>query len=179
MRALSFLLVLLGVTLSGCNGPHLALPPKGYNPTYLRMITPVHAYADAARVTLTIDNTEVDRTGHIIEHPETVRVLSATEKATFERTLQRVRLVGFPPRPDDSTGPACFVPHHFFRYYSAAGRQVGEIAVCFCCSGSDANPSSPDANARAGTFYVDIGEAKAFVRGLGLRTDMMCDPVDG
>lgn len=179
MRALAFALLLVGGALSGCDGPKLALPPKGYKPTYLRVITPVHAYAGATQVRLIVDNTEVDRAGQIIEHPETVRVLSPAERAAFEDALHRVRLFGFPPREDRGFGPACFVPHHFFRYYSATGRQVGEIAVCFCCSGFDAKPAAPDANAQAGAFYVDISQAKAFVRGLGLRTEMSCEPVDG
>lgn len=35
---------------------------------------------------------------------------------------------------------ACFVPHHFFRFYDGTGRQVGELAVCFCCAGVRADP---------------------------------------
>ena len=45
--------------------------------------------------------------------------------------------------PQADFGPACFVPHHFFRMHDAAGKMIGEIAVCFCCRGVHAKPILP------------------------------------
>src|SRR5689334_1666272 len=110
------------------------MPSKDDNPTYLSMVVPAHPYPEATVVKLAVDNTEFDRrSGQVIEHPETIRVLTSDQRATFETALHRIRTVGFPPRY--TGGAACFVPHHFFRYYSASGQRVGEIAVCFCCAG--------------------------------------------
>ena len=177
MRALPILLIVLAAALTGCGKNRIAMPQIGYALTYLRVVAPAHPYPEAAVVKLAIDNTEFDhRSGRLIEHPDTIRVLTPSERATFESTLHRVRLVGFPP--PDAPSPACFVPHHFFRYYSATGKQIGEVAVCFCCGGFEATPALPFGNGRGGQkdeFNVSLGKTKAFVRSLGLRTDMMCD----
>lgn len=177
VRALPLFLILVAVTLAGCGQSRLALPANGDKPTYVLLITAAHPYADAAQVRLALDNTEINRqTGQVVEHPETMRVLSPAERATFESGLHRERLIGVPP-PELAT-PACFIPHHFFRYYSATGQQVGEIKVCFCCGGYEATPRLPYGNGRGDQrdeFKVNLTQTKAFVRGLGLRTDMMCD----
>jgi hypothetical protein len=171
------MVILAGVASAGCGKTQVVLPPDGSSLTYLRVISPVQPYPQATLVKLAVDNTEFDRrTGQVIEHPETVRVLSAAERATFEKTLHRERVIGIrPPEPDS---PACFIPHHFFRYYSGTGQQIGEIKLCFCCGGYRATPAFPYGSGRGGQgdeFKVNLTEAKAFVQSLGLRTDMMCD----
>lgn len=176
MRALPLGLICLSMLLSGCGKTRVAPPWKGDDPTYLRVISPVHPFPQAKLVKLVIRNMEFDpKTARIIEHPDTVRVLSAGERATFESALHRVRLIGIsPPEPDMA---ACFVPHHFFRYYSATGRQLGEIAVCFCCGGHMATPGLPYGNGRGGQadqFKMDERKTKAFVQSLGVPTDIMC-----
>lgn len=176
MRALSLLLIFLSVTLAGCGETHIAPPPEGYPLTYLQVISPAHPYPDAKIVKLVIRNMEFDpKTFDVIEHPDTVRVLSPTERATFENALHRVHLIGVPPPEGDLA--ACFVPHHFFRYYSATGRQIGEIAVCFCCGGFLTTPALPYGNGRRGQgdqFIGDLRATESFVKGLGLPTNIMC-----
>lgn len=170
-------LIVLAATLAGCGKATIEPPPQGFGLTYLRVMTRADPYPEAAYVKLAVENAEFDRrTGQVIDRPETVRVLSATERATFENGLHRERLVGIPPA--EPASPACFVPHHFFRYYSATGQQVGEIKVCFCCGAFLATPGLPYGNGRGGPkdqFTINLRETKAFVRGLGLRTDVLCD----
>jgi hypothetical protein len=177
VRAFPILLIVFAAALAGCGKIRMAMPPKGYDLTYLRVMTPARPYPEAAVVKLGIDNTEIDQqSGRVIEHPETIRVLTSAERSTFESALHRLQLIGVPPAEPPS--PACFVPHHFFRYYSATGQQIGEVAVCFCCRGFMATPALPYGNGQGGRkdeFSLDIARTKAFVRSLGLPTDMMCD----
>lgn len=62
------------------------------------------------------------------------RELSDQDRRAFGATLIRAS-------ERYSSGAACFVPHHFFRYYDAEGALIGEIAVCFCCHGASAYPA--------------------------------------
>lgn len=64
------------------------------------------------------------------------RKLSLPERQAFEQTL---KLNNYDRGPEYAA--ACFVPHHFFRYFDAAGKQVGEISVCFCCGGTASTPN--------------------------------------
>lgn len=68
---------------------------------------------------------------------------------------------------------ACFVPHHFFRYFDSAGNETGSVAVCFCCGG--AKPSSQDPSMSSEeTYQADLGEISAIVTELGVSTDLGC-----
>lgn len=76
--------------------------------------------------------------------------------------------------PQVELGPACFVPHHFFRMYDAAGQKIGEIAVCFCCRGVQAKPILPiSENLEVGADYEALA---ALVRELGSTPKLNCGP---
>lgn len=81
------------------------------------------------------------------------------------------------PFSEADLGPACFVPHHFFRMYDAAGKMIGEISVCFCCGGVHASPKLPISD------YVDVGAdykaLKALVLELGSTPNLNCGPNEG
>lgn len=70
---------------------------------------------------------------------------------------------------------ACFIPHHFFRYYDSQGKEVGEVAVCFCCEGVSASGSkvleAPD-GAMVSAKYPQL---KALVTALGEPAEVLCD----
>lgn len=68
---------------------------------------------------------------------------------------------------------ACFVPHHFFRMYDEKGKMIGEIAVCFCCSGVRANPKlSTPVGMEVAADYQDLA---ALVRELGSTPRIDCE----
>ena len=66
---------------------------------------------------------------------------------------------------------SCYVPHHFFRFYDKAGKEVGEVEVCFCCGGGREAPSLMTPGRR---LDIDEDEVKAIVRELGLPVDVGC-----
>lgn len=173
---LSIVLVAVGCLLAGCGG-QLAPPPDGHAPTYVRWSVPARPFDAATEVRLELRDERIDRVGKVFDVPHPSRTLSAQERASFEQHLRRVRLVGFPLTPKVLTaGPACFVPHHFFRYYDQRGRQLGEIAVCFCCLGAEANPRLPFENGETDALSVDIPGVKSFVKSLGVPTEIQCTP---
>ena len=165
-------LLLLGVCmcLASCDG-RFELPPPGYRPTYLVQITPARLYPEATEVRLAIQNDFAWVGGKLVEHKHATTVLSPQQREAFEQTLHRTRLIGFPPPDEAGARPACFVPHHFFRYYDRHGRHVGEVAVCFCCSGFEATPNPASAGGELG---VDILAVKELVRRMGVPTDIAC-----
>lgn len=136
--------------------------------------TPVQPYPEAVSVRLFVENDGPEgsaQVGQMIE-PEG-RVLTVAQRREFEASLSkmstRYRVVA-----------ACFIPHHFLRYYDAAGRKVGEIAVCFCCSGAAA---TPDLFKYEGGGFLhpyenhlayDRERLKALIESLGLPTDVWC-----
>lgn len=104
----------------------------------------VTPYPDAAEVRLYVS------TPAGTEQVE-VRKLSLPERQAFEQTLKLDNYDrGF------EYAAACFVPHHFFRYFDAAGKQVGEISVCFCCGGTASTPNI-SAPLPKGATYQDLG----------------------
>lgn len=99
------------------------------------------------------------------------RRLTRAQRKTFEDALA---VVGY-DREADAVA-ACFVPHHFLRYYDATGRQVGEIAVCFCCDGVSATPDmigSVPADVK-GAQIIFGAELRQAVEALGLPVDVRC-----
>lgn len=77
------------------------------------------------------------------------RKLSLPERQAFEQTL---KLNNYDRGPEYAA--ACFVPHHFFRYFDAAGKQVGEISVCFCCGGTASTPTIAAPLPKDATYQV-------------------------
>jgi hypothetical protein len=73
-----------------------------------------------------------------------------------------------------ATDTACFVPHHFFRFYDGEAKMVGELAVCFCCDEMRTTPMVPE---RAHHDLVaDYDLLRGVVRAVGARTDIDCGP---
>jgi hypothetical protein len=68
---------------------------------------------------------------------------------------------------------ACFVPHHFFRFYDRTNQQVGEVAVCFCCAGVDAKPLLVSKPGRE--LHFDYAATKTLVAELGAKVDVECE----
>ena len=102
----------------------------------------------------------------ILSRPEG-RLLSASELADFEGALRIEKA------PEAMA--ACFIPHHFFRYYDERGRQIGEINICFCCSGVEASKGAKISVGPDQILAADYKKLEALVLRLGEPTDVLCD----
>jgi hypothetical protein len=76
--------------------------------------------------------------------------------------------------PQPNTMAACFVPHHQFDFMDARGRKVGQLLVCFCCSGVSARPNPIRDDARMLDARYD--ELRSLVTELGSSPDTNCGP---
>lgn len=94
------------------------------------------------------------------------RILTSGERADFEATLRMIKM------PDDLIG--CFIPHHFFRYYDDRGKQVGEIEVCFCCSGVRATGAPALQEHPTRMLSANYAAMEKLVHRLGEATDVDC-----
>ncbi|WP_312218261.1 hypothetical protein [Brevundimonas sp.] len=100
------------------------------------------------------------------------RRLSEQQRKVFEEALT---VVGYDRAPHAVA--ACFVPHHFLRYYDRAGQQVGEIAICFCCDGVSAKPDMVGpVPTGVGDIQVEFGaKLQSVIEAMGLPTNVRCD----
>jgi hypothetical protein len=94
------------------------------------------------------------------------RLLTKDQRTTFEATLK------VEPIPDVLA--ACFIPHHFFTYYDAKGRKLGQISICFCCSGTGVEGPSGIKMRKDQWLSADYDKVKEFVGSLNLPTNVQC-----
>lgn len=95
------------------------------------------------------------------------RTLSAAQRSDFEAALRSTK----PPEMI----AACFVPHHFFRYYDQRGKQVGQIDVCFCCAGISASDAANLRLPPGQILDADYAKLRTLVRSVGEPTEVLCD----
>jgi hypothetical protein len=114
-------------------------------------------------------NTDYDAKGEPIFSNPRGHALNAGQRARFE-SLIKVHTMS----PDELVA-FCFIPHHFFRYFSRSGKQIGEIQVCFCCAGVEQSGASDVRLGINQKLSADFGRLKAFVKSLGESTDVQCD----
>ena len=134
-------------------------------------LDPVAVYPSATRVNLLIKNSLLNGP-EASTKPEGVDLTTA-ERLEFERSIKKsvtVRQAGkdYPGGSD----AACFIPHHFFRYYDAKGGKIGEVEICFCCTGGVASPSLTTRNDEHDVF--DVSRIKTLVKKMKLPTDVNC-----
>lgn len=130
---------------------------------------PISPYPNATLVNLLILDLEPDHgTGGRSSKPQGT-FLTKEQRAEFDLSVRKITLLN-----DGSVGAvACFDPHHFFRYYDATGKKIGEISVCFCCGNSRFEPAVKKLTDKQ-WIDVDVDMAKRFVKKLGLPTNMHC-----
>jgi hypothetical protein len=99
--------------------------------------------------------------------------LTVLQRGEFQGAIKK-RVTVRPAGKDHpiASGSGCFIPHHFFRYYDASGKKVGEIEICFCCEGGSAIPSLTPRNDESEVF--DIERIKALVKSMNLPTEVGC-----
>jgi hypothetical protein len=125
----------------------------------------IGAFPDASEVRLFVENGQKPDGTPIYEEPMG-RILNKDQRAAFEASLQ------IDPIPDELA--ACFIPHHFFRYYDSRGKELGQIQVCFCCHGVEASKSSRIEMGPDQWLSADFTKLKQFVASLGLPTEVQC-----
>lgn len=138
-------------------------------PRRLLRTAPATPYPEAASVRLFVRG-DFDGSEEYLEADG--RALSRAQRAALEGTL---KIVSY-DRPPDAVA-ACFVPHHFIRYFDKRGRQIGEISVCLCCHGVRARPDvTGPAPAGVGDHYLDFDEPafRRIITEMGLPTDVNC-----
>ena len=91
--------------------------------------TAVEIYPNAVEVRLVT----IEHTGKVTDTGR--GPLTRAQRQAIEGTMSMTNY-----GPGNGAAAACFVPHHFLEYYDASGKQVGEIAICFCCAGIRENP---------------------------------------
>jgi hypothetical protein len=74
----------------------------------------------------------------------------------------------------DATMDACYIPHHWFRYFDAKGNRIGEVAVCFCCSQIRIDPQPYRAYFPNKIMSGNYRKLEGLVRELGQSTNIGC-----
>jgi hypothetical protein len=169
LRAIALLAALL---VLGCDRPSsdpvvrspaepVAEPPAT---AHFRQVS--DPYPDASEVRLFV-HTGYDDNGEPILASAEGRRLTHAQRNAFERALR------IEPAPEFED--ACFIPHHFFQYFDANGRKIGEVAVCFCCAGVSDDPRIEVSLAPGETLGADYAALEELVQAMGERTDVECD----
>ncbi|MBI5939564.1 MAG: hypothetical protein HY859_03975 [Caulobacterales bacterium] len=105
--------------------------------------------------------------------------LTPAERNRLNELFYRREVVKW-PKDYEASAAACCVPHHEFRYYDRTGREVGRVAICFCCacmniaSAGGAMEQSVAMTWESGETRFRYNAMKTFIRGMGYRTDYYC-----
>lgn len=71
--------------------------------------------------------------------------------------------------------PACFIPHHFFRFYDSDGAVFATLAVCYCCGGARLEgPAAARIMGEADFIDFDYFAVKGMLRRMSVPTDIDC-----
>ena len=171
------LLLSMGVSLSLATGSSasdeefVASPPS--KPSL--GAAPVRPWPHASEVRLFVADLSYDeqkRTGNWTSRPEGIR-LTAAQRAIIDESVFLHRLTK--QEWSKRVYTACFVPHHFFRYYDRSGRQLGEIQICYCCQGIDTAPALRATDAYD-EWQFDFERVHKMLEGMNIPTNINCGP---
>jgi hypothetical protein len=128
-------------------------------------------YPDAKSVRLFVMQWTTPTTPNDTPRPRWLNPAGGYQLSPAQAARLRRALLNSPP----PTGPVagCFEPHHFFRFYNRSGRQLGEVAVCFCCGGVEAKPALSVGFGRE--LRVNFPEVESLVKQLGASVNVGCD----
>lgn len=124
-------------------------------------------FPKAPELRLFVETDLDEKSGRPIFHRKDGLALTPAQRKTFEDSLR------IEAAPEEMA--ACFIPHHFFRYFDAKGKQIGEVSVCFCCEGVSASGSDQLETANGEILGANYADLKSLVASLGEPTDVPCD----
>jgi hypothetical protein len=164
------LLLTLLLGLSACG--RFSKPPEP--PKSHIQLTPVHPFPEAALVRLFVETNYDEKTDAPIYDDPKGLLLTPDQRQRYEALLSVQTPINLPPDDPFFMMSMCFDPHHFFRYYDRAGKKIGEIAVCFCCSGVSITPSSRLRRTDQQRLEADYDKLKALVKSWGAPGNVLC-----
>jgi hypothetical protein len=166
-------LIALGLALAACHKPPASPPPRHRGHVEISAVRP---FPEAASVRLFVETGYDEKAHQSIYRDPKGRLLSPEQRRAYESLLQVQTPVNLSWDDDFFLMTSCFIPHHFFRYFDRAGRQMGEIAVCFCCSGAEVTqgPQLPLKNGQR--FEANYAKLKTLLQSWGAPTNVMCGP---
>jgi hypothetical protein len=130
---------------------------------------------DAAEVRLFVEgipHRATARVNQLMNDPDGI-LLTAEQRAILDRSVHRYRAK--PSEMGKYSMPACFIPHHFFRYYDKGGQQIGELAVCYCCGDIRVTPYNYGPNGDASEVWdFDYDAVKKMLKAMDVPTDIDC-----
>jgi hypothetical protein len=95
--------------------------------------------------------------------------LSMAQRDILDHSLARYRQL---PTESGAT-PACYDPHHIFRYFNAAGEEIGKLEVCYCCR--QVRVYGLDENRAEGEIWqFDFEGVGAMLKAMKVPTDINC-----
>jgi hypothetical protein len=133
----------------------------------------IRLFPTATEVRLFVDTGRNDSNLHPILTLANGRKLSVSQREKLENSLVWNENYG------KELVAACFMPHHFFRYFDSKHRKLGEIAVCFCCGGVEVDKADGTAIYPETRLNAHYAQLKALVREMHEPTDIECSPNDG
>jgi hypothetical protein len=165
-------LIAFGLALAACHKPPAPPParPQGHVE-----VSAVQPFPEAASVRLFVEAGYDEKTDQPIYRDPKGLLLTPDRRRAYESLLQVKTPVNLPPDDEFFWMTSCFIPHHFFRYFDKTGRQIGEIAVCFCCSGIDMTPSRLRLRDEQ-RFSADYAKLEALIGSWGEPTNIHCGP---
>lgn len=156
--------------LASCDQPKRTTQDEGQQaksqPTEVPDSRVENPYPTASKVQLFVEKGYTEKGEPILTKPSG-KTLNAIQRAKFEKAM----VLTMPPT--ETVG--CFIPHHFFRYFDRSGKQVGEVAVCFCCGGVRASGEGSFPAVGGQILSIDYDQVKDLVRELGEPTNVLCD----
>lgn len=170
------LLLSVGVALSlamgsGVSDDEFVLSPPSKPSAGATLVRP---WPQASEVRLFVEDLSYDeqkRTGNWTSRPAGIRLTKAQRDIVDGSVfLHRLTKKEWAKR----VYTACFIPHHFFRYYDGSGRQIGEIQVCYCCQGIDMAPALRRIDSYD-EWQFDFARVEKMLIEMGVSTDINCE----
>ena len=167
------LLAFAALLVLSCGSCSKESPSPNANPSAKSVPSPVaspipvaNLFPEAKSLRLFVE-ADIGKDGTPIYTEAIGRLLNPAQRRAFEATLQ------IAPLPEEMA--ACFIPHHFFRYFDGKGRLIGEIEVCFCCAGTRISGRSGLKIGADQELQFDYNALKTFVSSLNEPVDVMCE----
>jgi hypothetical protein len=176
-RFLTIMLMMLGIGVAACseapgskeNASQVA--SDVYVEPELLKTEKLRLWPEAASVRLFVEDIpfdEIGPNGNGMTNPAGT-ILTKAQQVLVTNAVRRETYSDYPAMA------GCFVPHHFFRFYDARGRQLGELEVCYCCGGIQLNSSPHDLADRQLWGFDYDGVAKMMAE-MGISSKVQCAP---